>query len=54
MKKTLGLLVAALALAAAAVTGVVLTDDTVATPQGDTTWGAPAATDAIPQDTTWG
>lgn len=41
---------AGLTLAAAAVTGAALTDTLVASPQGDTTWGAPDT----PDDTTWG
>lgn len=39
-----------ISLAAAAVTGAALTDNLVASPQGDTTWGAPDT----PDDTTWG
>jgi hypothetical protein len=34
-------IVAGIGLAAATATGYALTDDTVAAPQGDTTWGAP-------------
>lgn len=41
---------AGISLAAAAVTGAALTDNLVASPQGDTTWGAPDT----PDDTTWG
>jgi hypothetical protein len=69
--KTLHLrtLAAGLGLAAATATGAALTGDLIASPQGDTTWGAPdtgATTDdgttpatdpgatITPLDTTWG
>lgn len=63
MKNRLGRALAGLSLAAAAVTATVLTDELVATPQGDTAWGAPATTStpaiddttiATPLDTAWG
>jgi hypothetical protein len=51
-KKNTGLkrIVAGLTLTAAAVTTGILTNDLQATPQGDSTWGAPDTAD----DSTWG
>jgi hypothetical protein len=43
---------AGLGLAAATATGAALTNDLIASPQGDTTWGAPDTTPTVDNGTT--
>lgn len=65
MKKPFRRLLAGLTLATAAATGSLAATDTIATPQGDTAWGAPDITElpvtapgdgpvVNPLDTAWG